>query len=57
MGSLMEVLNQLILASDLKYISDENVNDLRPQIDELVNKMSKLRASQLARGKTNHHKP
>ena len=50
-GSLLEVLNQLILASDLNYIDDENVNEFRAQIDELMNKMSKLRSSQISRGK------
>ncbi len=52
-GSLLEVLNQLILASDLNYISIEKVNILRPKIEELVNKLYKLRLSQLNKNKNN----
>ena len=50
-GSLLEVLNQLILASDLEYISIERVNSQRPAIEELVNKLYKLRLSQLNKKK------
>ncbi|MCF6184939.1 MAG: four helix bundle protein [Bacteroidales bacterium] len=50
-GSLLEVLNQLILAVDLGYISTENVNEQRPAIEELVNKLYKLRISQLNKKK------
>lgn len=45
-GSLLEVLNQLILASDLEFITVEKVNSQRPAIEELVNKLYKLRLSQ-----------
>ena len=44
-GSLMEAYNQLILASDLKYIEDENLNDLRPQIDTVARMLNGLRTS------------
>jgi four helix bundle protein len=44
-GSLMETYNQLILASDLKYIEDENLNDLRPQIDTVARMLNGLRSS------------
>ncbi|NPA44722.1 MAG: four helix bundle protein, partial [Chlorobi bacterium] len=50
-GSLLEVLNQLILASDLGFISIEEVNKQRPSIEELVNKLYKLRLSQLNKNK------
>ena len=50
-GSLSEVLNQLILASDLEYISVKEVESLRPKIEELVNKLYKLRLSQLNKNK------
>ncbi len=50
-GSLLEVLNQLILASDLEYISVKEVESLRPKIEELVNKLYKLRLSQLNKNK------
>ena len=50
-GSLLEVLNQLILASDLEYISVETVNLQRSAIEELVNKLYKLRLSQLNKSK------
>lgn len=50
-GSLLEVLSKLILASDLEYISIERVNSQRPAIEELVNKLYKLRLSQLNKKK------
>ncbi len=50
-GSLLEVLNQLILASDLGFISTEEVDKQRPSIEELVNKLYKLRLSQLNKNK------
>jgi four helix bundle protein len=48
-GSLLEVLNQLITASDLLFISEETVNLQRPLIEEIGNKLNKLRESQIAR--------
>jgi four helix bundle protein len=47
-GSLLEVLNQLITASDLMYISEETVNAQRPLIEEIGNKLNKLRESQIS---------
>ena len=46
-GSLMEAYNQLILAADLKYIEEENLNDLRPQIDKVARMLNGLRSSLL----------
>lgn len=46
-GSLMEVLNQLIAANDLGFISEEVINRQRPLIEEIGNKLNKLRESQL----------
>jgi four helix bundle protein len=46
-GSLMEVLNQLITACDLQYISDEEVNNNRPLIEELANRLNSYRKTQL----------
>lgn len=46
-SSLMELLNQLIIAGDLKYVLVEKIDQLRIQIDELSNKMNALRKSQL----------
>ena len=48
-GSLMEVLNQLIIASDLDFIAQEKLDDLRPQIEKLANKLNSLRQTQLKR--------
>ncbi len=48
-GSLMEVLNQLILAADLEYIFETEMNEFRPQIEEIGNKLNKLRKAQLKR--------
>ena len=48
-GSLMELLNQLILASDLDYITNEVVVKTRPRIEEIGNKLNSLRNSQVKR--------
>ncbi|TNE68748.1 MAG: four helix bundle protein [Bacteroidetes bacterium] len=50
-GSLMEVLNLLITAVDLEYISEERLFQQRPLIEEIGNKINALRESQLRRGK------
>ena len=44
-GSLMEAYNQLILASDLKYIDNQNLKDIQPQIDVVARMLNGLRAS------------
>ncbi len=44
-GSLMEAYNQLILASDLKYIGEHSLDELRPQIDTVARMLNGLRAS------------
>lgn len=46
-GSLMEAYNQLILAVDLEYIEDSDLNDLRPQIDTVARLLNGLRTSLL----------
>ena len=46
-GSLMEAYNQLILASDLKYIEINNLQELQPQIDVVARMLNGLRASLL----------
>ena len=46
-GSLMEAYNQLILASDLKYIETKNLQELQPQIDVVARMLNGLRASLL----------
>jgi four helix bundle protein len=48
-GSLMEVLNLLILANDLLFISDEELANLRLSIEEISNKLNSLRETQLKR--------
>lgn len=46
-SSLMEVLNQLIIASDLEYLSIADLRQYGTRIDELANKINALRISQL----------
>lgn len=46
-GSLMEVLNQLITACDLEYISEAEVHNKQPLIEELANRLNSYRNSQL----------
>lgn len=42
-GSLMELLNQSIISSDLLFLSDENLIALRTDIDSISYKLSRLR--------------
>ncbi|MCR4593416.1 MAG: four helix bundle protein [Bacteroidaceae bacterium] len=46
-GSLMETYNQLILAADLKYIGENDLNNLKPQIDMVARMLNGLRSSLL----------
>lgn len=46
-GSLMEVLNQLIIASDLGFLLNQEYEKLRIQIEEISNMINGLRKSQL----------
>jgi four helix bundle protein len=46
-GSLMEVLNVLILAADLNFMEESTLHELRPLIEEISNKLNRLRESQL----------
>lgn len=50
-GSLLEVLNQLILANDLDYINEQTLNNERLLIEEIGNKLNKLKEAQLTRNK------
>ena len=53
-GSLMESYNQLILAADLKYIGEDNLEELKPQIDIVARMLNGLRAALI---KTVNRKP
>ncbi len=46
-GSLMEVLNQLILSLDLNFLSQEKYEKSRLSIEEISNMLNGLRKSQL----------
>ena len=48
-GSLIEVLNQMIIAYDLKYITEDQLNSMRPLIEELANKLNSFRKFQLTK--------
>ncbi len=48
-GSLMELLNQLIVSCDLLFLTIENTNHIRIDIDAISYKLSKLRESQLSK--------
>ncbi len=43
-GSLMEAYNQLIIASDLKYITEESLKELKPSIDTVARLLNGLRS-------------
>lgn len=44
-SSLMEVMNQLIISFDLKFISEETMDSYRSEISELSNKLNSLHKS------------
>lgn len=46
-SSLMEVLNQLYIASDLNYISNDILTELKTKILEISNQLNALRMTQL----------
>ena len=46
-GSIMECLNLLIISRDLMYISQDELDDLRSDIEKITKKLSNLRLSQL----------
>lgn len=52
-GSLLEILNQLIAANDLEYISEDIINLQRPLIEEIGNKLNRLKEVQISRGTKN----
>lgn len=52
-GSLMEVLSQLLVAKDLELINDEELMVLRSTIEEIGNKLNKLKISQVNKMRIN----
>jgi len=48
-GSLLEVLNQLILAEDLTFITSDELKETRKLIEKIGNKLYKLKLSQINR--------
>ncbi|MBL7804156.1 MAG: four helix bundle protein [Saprospiraceae bacterium] len=51
-GSLMEVLSLLITALDLGFLTENQIDSLRPPIEEIGNKLNALRETQLKRNST-----
>ena len=56
-GSLLEVLNQLIVAVDLEYIPNSELHNQRPLIEEISNKLNKLHQFQLTKDTNQTDKP
>jgi len=46
-SSTMEVLNQLIIATDLDFLTEKELLELRNSIDEISNKLNALHKKQL----------
>ena len=44
-GSLIEAYNQMIIASDLKYISNDELEGIIPQIDTVARMLNGLRSA------------
>jgi four helix bundle protein len=50
-SSLIEILNQLIIANDLSFLSDELLIEGRTKIETHTSQIAALRTSQLVKGK------
>lgn len=46
-GSALELLNQIILFKDLEFVSNENYNEIRSEIEEITSMLDSLYKSQL----------
>jgi four helix bundle protein len=46
-SSLMEVLNQIIIARELNFIQEADYHTVRLEIEKISNKLNALRKSQL----------
>lgn len=46
-SSLMEILNQIIIARELNFIEENNYQILRTEIEKISNKLNALRKAQL----------
>ena len=46
-SSLMEVLNQIIIAKELDFLNEENYQIIRLEIEKISNKLNALRKAQL----------
>lgn len=54
-GSLLETYCQLQIATDLNYITQEQLLEIRLQIDKIANKLSALKRSYALRRDTHKH--
>ena len=48
-GSLMEVLNQIIISKELEYLNIDVYEKIRIDIDEISNKLNALKKTQISR--------
>ncbi len=48
-SSTVELLNQFIIATDLDYLSDEELSETRKSIELITNKLNALRKSRVGR--------
>lgn len=51
-GSLMEAYNQLIIATDLNYIDEQSLEELKPSIDIVARLINGLHAAYIKKIKT-----
>lgn len=50
-GSLIETLNQIIIANKLNYINNEDLNSIRLEIEDISRQLNALKSSQIERQK------
>jgi len=48
-SSTMEVLNQILIAKELEYLSEEKYFEIRKKISKITNMLNSLRESQINR--------
>ena len=48
-GSALELLNQLIVSSDMEFIKEDELNGLRLEISEITSMLNGLRTSQTSK--------
>ncbi|HRO41456.1 MAG TPA: four helix bundle protein [Flavipsychrobacter sp.] len=52
-GSCIEVLNHILIAKELNYVSDSTLNEIRDQVSQITNQLRALNKSVIAKKRSN----